>query len=217
MKTELDFPLIYEDKKILVAEKRAGLLTIATDKEKEKTLYHQVRSYANLHREKIFIVHRLDKDTSGLVLFAKSIPMKEKLQKAFEEHRVKRYYEAVVREKIPLGTTKRIVQYLYYDRASGLVRTTKDKKFGKEAVTIYTADNALDIGTALRIEILTGRQHQIRLALRDLGLTLIGDQKYAHDKAKRMLLNEYELVLPESLGLKERCFALTPSWLKKER
>lgn len=213
MKTERNFTLLYEDRDLLAVWKKGGLLTIGTEKDKEHNLYHYVREYANLHRERIFIVHRLDKDTSGIVLFAKNYPLKEVLQDEFAKHTVKRYYEAVVKEKLPLGWKKKVVQYLSYDPRSGLVRVTKNPKEGKEAITLVTTDRTLPFGTALRIEILTGRQHQIRLALHSLGYTLIGDDKYAHDKNKRMYLNEYELDLPSYLHLKQHRFALAPLWI----
>ena len=217
MKTEQDLAIVYEDRDILVVNKKAGLLTIGTDKDKEHNLYHYVREYANLHRQRIFIVHRLDRDTSGLILFAKSFPLKERLQEEFEKRTVKRYYEAVVREKLPLHVKTKVVQYLSYDERSGLVRVSHNPKEGKEAITLIETHNYNDLGTVLNIEILTGRQNQIRLALHSLHYTLIGDSKYAHDKSRKMLLNAYEIVLPSSLRLKEHCFALSPSWLKEEK
>ena len=73
-------PIIYEDENYLVVNKPSGMLTIATNKEKEKTLYHKVREYINSKKEKIFIVHRLDRDTSGLVVFCKNEKLRDKIQ-----------------------------------------------------------------------------------------------------------------------------------------
>ena len=218
MKKQNLFEIIYQDKDILAVSKKSGMLTIGTPKDPDHNLYHYVREYLNLHREKCFIVHRLDRDTSGIVLFAKSFEMKERLQKAFEERNVVRKYEAVVREKLPLGINKKVVQYLFYDKRSGrvFIANPKEKK-GLEAITLIRTNNYIDLGTVLDINILTGRQNQIRLALHSLHYTLIGDDKYAHDDAKKMLLNEYYLELPANLRLKQNIFSIRPLWLSNTK
>src|SRR5262245_33305527 len=90
--------IIFEDKQVLVIDKPAGLLTMATDTERAKTAYSLLRSYANAKRppEKIFIVHRLDREASGLLVFAKTIDAKERLQDQFKDHSAGRTYIAVV-------------------------------------------------------------------------------------------------------------------------
>lgn len=208
------FEILYQDDNVIAVLKKSGVLTIGTLKDSEHNLYHYVREYANLHRQKVFIVHRLDKDTSGIVLFAKSYALKEKIQKAFENREVVRKYEAVVREKLPLGVEKKVVQFLFYDKRSGRVFTTDDRKKGLDAITYVKTNNHLDIGTALDINIETGRQNQIRLALHSLHYTLIGDEKYAHDTSKKMLLNEYYLELPKYLNLRKTVFETRPLWLE---
>jgi 23S rRNA pseudouridine1911/1915/1917 synthase len=217
-KTQL-FEILYQDKDIIAVLKKSGMLTIGTDKDKEHNLYHYVREYCNLHRQKVYIVHRLDKDTSGIVLFAKSYEMKEQIQKAFENREIIRKYEAVVREELPLGVHKKVVQYLFFDKRSGRVFVTDDKNKGLDAITHVTTSNKQDFGTVLDISIETGRQNQIRLALHSLHYTLIGDEKYAHDSAKKMFLNEYYLGLPEYLPLKKHVFETNPMWLvlKKDK
>jgi 23S rRNA pseudouridine1911/1915/1917 synthase len=215
-KTQL-FEILYQDRDVIAVKKKSGLLTIGTDKDKEHNLYHYVREYCNLHRQKVYIVHRLDRDTSGIVLFAKSYEMKEMIQKAFENREVERRYEAVVRENLPLNVSRHVVQYLFFDKRSGRVFVTDDKKKGLDAITDVRTDSHLDIGTALDISIETGRQNQIRLALCHLHYTLIGDEKYAHDKSKKMLLNEYRLVLPDYLPLKKKTFEMKPLWLNSNK
>ncbi len=219
MKNNQLFEILYQDRDIIAVVKKSGMLTIGTDKDKEHNLYHYVREYCNLHRQKVYIVHRLDKDTSGIVLFAKSYEMKEKIQKAFENREVDRKYEAVVREDLPLGVHKKVVQYLFFDKRSGRVFVTDDKSKGLDAITDVTTNNKQDFGTVLDISIQTGRQNQIRLALHSLHYTLIGDEKYAHDSARKMYLNEYHLGLPDYLPLKKHVFETKPMWLvsKKEK
>lgn len=210
---KLQFEIIYQDKDILAVYKKSGMLTIGTLKDMEHNLYHYVREYANLHREKIFIVHRLDKDTSGIVLFAKSFELKEKIQKCFENREVIRKYEAVIREKIDRGIKRRVVQYLFFDKRSGRVFISQDKSKGLEAVTNIKSANQIDVGTVLDIDIETGRQNQIRLAIHSLHYTLIGDEKYSHDESKKMLLNEYKIVLPTYLPIKKHEYSTKPLWL----
>ena len=100
--------IVYEDKDLIVINKPAHLLTISTDNEKEKTLFHQVMLYEKRKNKnnKVFIVHRLDKDTSGLVVFAKSEILKRKLQNNWEK--TKRSYVAVLNNHLPKerGTVK---------------------------------------------------------------------------------------------------------------
>ncbi len=211
------FDIYYEDKDIIVVIKKSGLLSVATDKDDRHNLYHYVREYLNNKKQKVFIVHRLDKDTSGLVIFAKSIPVKEKLQKCFEEGQVLRHYEAIVEEIIEPGRRMKVDQYLAFDEKSGNVYVTKDTSKGKRAITYLQSDHTNKIGTVLNIDIKTGRRNQIRLACKTLSLTLVGDKKYANNKNRRMFLNEYELEFPTDIGLKKSHFALEPLWLAKKK
>lgn len=209
-----NFDIVYEDKDIIVVYKKSGLLSIATDDGDMHNLYHYVREYVNHKKQKIFIVHRLDKSTSGLMIFAKNMEMKKVLQSAFEDRSVIRKYEAVVKEQLALPYKKKVVQYLAYDHKSGKVFVTKNPKNGDEAITYVEAKTNSKIGTVLDIEIKTGRQNQIRIALHSLGLTLIGDKKYALDNSDRMLLNAYLLEFPKSIRMREHHFEIKPFWLK---
>ena len=214
MKNRLE--IIYEDDKVIVVFKKSGYLTIATEKEKIKTLYHDVKEYLNKKKQKVFIVHRLDKDTSGLVIFAKDIDYKCKLQKEFEEHNVVRLYECCVKEKVNPSYKKKVRQFLFYDLKSGLSFPTTNKKRGKEAITEVEFSNYLNDYSVLKIHILTGRQNQIRVALKTLKLTLIGDKKYANDSSSFMHLNFYYLKFNNPV-LKVNEFLITPFWLKKDQ
>src|ERR1043166_2293871 len=94
--------VVFEDNALIVVDKPAGLLTMATDNEKLHTLYAALRAHANSRRppEKIFIVHRLDREASGLLVFAKTIEAKEKLQDQFKDHSAGRKYIAVVEGRV---------------------------------------------------------------------------------------------------------------------
>ena len=214
MKRKNNLDIIYEDNNIIAVNKPNNLLTIATEKENIKTLYHYVRVYLNNKNEKVFIVHRLDKDTSGIVLFAKNIKFKTLLQKEFENKNVIRKYEAVVKETVDSKFNKVIKQFIFYNKACGLSFVTSNKKIGKEAITkIKFNSYNNDKSTNLDIEIETGRQNQIRVALKSLKLTLVGDKKYASDNSKYMHLNAYYLKINNPL-LKKNEFKVKPLFLK---
>lgn len=197
--------------------KNRNVFSIRTKDKKtfSHNLYHYLYLYLRKKNENLFVVHRLDYETSGVMIFAKNKKMKETLQKCFEERRVVRRYEAVIKEKIELGSVYDVVQYLS-DGENGRKVAPVSKEEGKEAITHIKAINYINIGTALDINIETGRRNQIRIALHSLGFTLLGDTRYAFDENKRMYLNSYLLSFPEELKLKERSFSTTPLWIKKD-
>ena len=127
-KNTLPFRIIFEDDHIIVVDKPSGLLTISTDKEKEKTLYHIVREYlvSKDKRNKVFIVHRLDKDTSGVVIFSKDEKTKNLLQNNWNEFVKLREYTLVCHGKLK-DDKKRVINYLKETKTK-LVYTTSKKK-----------------------------------------------------------------------------------------
>ena len=214
MKKEL-FQIVYEDRDVLVVNKDKNILTIRTADPKtfNRNLYHYVHDYLVSRHSRPFIVHRLDFETSGLVVFAKSFEVKERLQKCFEERKVVRLYEAVVRESVPMAKIYHVHMMLEQNRNTFQVYQSSR---GKEAITLIEAINPIQIGTALKVEILTGRKNQIRLAIHKKGWTLIGDQRYSRDEGKRMYLNAYYLRFPEESGLKKREFFCEPLWIHEK-
>ena len=196
-KDKLD--IIYEDKSIIVVNKPSHLLTISTDNEKEKTLFHKVMLYEKRKNKsnKVFIVHRLDKDTSGLVLFAKDEKIKYKLQNNWDKE-TKRGYVAVVHGKTKDKDT--LKSYLVETKTL-LVHSTPDKKLGKLAITEYKRILENKKLTLLKINIKTGRKNQIRVQLADNGNQIVGDKKYGENKfdpLRRLCLhaNYLEIVHP---------------------
>lgn len=171
MKTK-KLTIAFEDKNLLIVDKPAKLLTIGTTKEKERTLYHEVLTYLHKKNQKAFIVNRIDKDTSGLVVFAKNEETKNKMQDNWSK--VIRKYYAVCEGKIK---NKGIIEeYLTEDKNLNVYTTTKDK--GKLAITKYNPLKFTSTYTLLDIEILTGRKNQIRVGLSNLKHPIIGDKKY---------------------------------------
>jgi len=182
--------IIYEDKDIIVIDKKPHLLTISTDNEKEKTLFHQVMLYLKKKNKnnKVFIVHRLDKDTSGLIVFAKSENVKRKLQNNWEDS--KRGYVAVVNGNV--SKAKGTIKSYLMETKTLLVYSTNDSKNGKLAITNYEKIMANKLYTMLKIDIKTGRKNQIRVHLNDIGYQIVGDKKYGdikRDPLRRLCLH----------------------------
>ena len=164
--------ILYEDKYLLIVNKPNNLLTIATSKEKENTMYHKVLLYLRKKNQKVFIVHRLDKDTSGLIIFAKSEKIKRYLQDNFSE--IIRKYMAIV-EGIPAKKQDTIKSYLA-ETKTNLVYITNAKS-GKLAITNYKVILEKNNYSLLDIEIKTGRKNQIRVQLNSIGHPILGDKK----------------------------------------
>ncbi len=192
-KYELPFDIIYEDKYIIVVNKPSNLLTISTDNEKYNTLYHMVREYVkNINKKnRIFIVHRLDKNTSGVILFAKDEKTKNMLQDNWNEYVKERNYIAIVHGNV-LKEEDTIINSLNETKPNLVYTTTKDK--GKEAITHYKVLNKNKLYTALNINISTGRKNQIRVTLKELGNPILGDKIYGiKDEYKRLFLHANKL------------------------
>lgn len=216
-KKTLPFDILFEDDHIIVVNKPSGLLTIATNKEKDKTLYHIVREYliSKDRNARVFIVHRLDKDTSGIVVLAKDEKTKNKLQENWNEYVTLREYVAVVHGKLK-ETSDRIVQRLK-ETKTNLVYVSRDKE-GKEAITNYKVIKENENYSLVSINIETGRKNQIRVAFNTLRHPIVGDKKYSEikDKESRLYLhaNRLKMYYPELR--KEILFeTATPNEFKK--
>ena len=197
---KLPFDILFEDNHIIVVNKPSGLLTIATPKEKEKTLYHIVRDYViqKDKNKKIFIVHRLDKDTSGIVIFAKDEKTKNKLQENWNEYVKLREYVGIVYGNIEKKEGK-IIQKLK-ETKTNLVYVSHNNE-GKESITNYKVLKENNNYSMLKIEIETGRKNQIRVALSSINHPIVGDKKYGDkkDKNSRLYLhaNRLKIFYPE--------------------
>ena len=195
------YETIFEDENIIVVYKNRDVLsTYTTDiKTKYKNLYFYVKSYLKNNNEECYIVHRLDFETSGVMIFAKNKFYKIYLQKCFENQKVERYYEAVIKEKIDLNKKFKVNNIID----------------NKEAITIIKSINYINIGTALDINILNGRHNQIRIAVNSLGYTLLGDKRFSKSFEKRLYLNSYKLKFETSEYLKVNEFEVNPLWIKR--
>lgn len=202
-------PIIYEDHELIVINKPAGLLSISTKTEKGKTAYHMVREHVKRTnpRDKIFIVHRLDRDTSGVLLFSKSLELKEQLQSHWNDCVKVREYMAIVEgTKIPNSGT--IISYLKENK-NKKVYSTMDKINGKKAITHYKKVKSYKNNTLLEINLDTGRKNQIRVAMADLKHPIVGDSKYgsSQDPIGRLGLHASRLVVVMPHSKKQLEFA----------
>lgn len=173
--------IIYEDKEIIVVNKPAGLLCISTDKEKDVTMYKMVSSYLKKSnsRAKIYIVHRLDRETSGLVVFAKNMSIKLALQNNWNEIVTKRGYVAVVEGEVSKDSG--VIKSYLKETKTLFVYSSCDKS-GKLAITEYRKVMTNGGYTLLDINIKTGRKNQIRVHMKDMGNIIVGDKKYGSRK-----------------------------------
>ena len=213
---KMPFQVLFEDEHLIVVNKPSGLLTIATDKEKERTLYHIVRDYVLSRdpRGRIFIVHRLDKDTSGIVLFAKDLKTKNQLQEHWNEYVSLREYTAIVCGH-PKEESGQIVQYLK-ETKTNLVYVSRGED-GKKAITNYSVMKSSKHYSMLKITIETGRKNQIRVALSSKRMPIVGDKKYG-DKTKvnRLFLHANRLKIYYPVIKKDILFeTVIPNEFKK--
>lgn len=183
--------IIYEDRDILVVDKPPGLLTIATVTEKSRTAYFILTEYVRKgfakSKNRIFIVHRLDRETSGILIFAKSEEAKHRLQSQWKE--TKKKYLAVVHGKCE-KCSDTITTYLVENKAHA-VYSTSDATKGKLSHTAYEVLKQTKDFALLDVDLLTGRKHQIRVHLADIGHPVVGDRRYGkgNDAHKRLALH----------------------------
>ncbi|WP_163339441.1 RluA family pseudouridine synthase [Desulfopila sp. IMCC35008] len=170
--------IIFEDDDIIIINKPAGLLTVATDKEKRKTAYALLSEYVKLENpeNKIFIVHRIDRETSGLLLFAKNEKIKHTIQETWLTTIRERTYIAAVEGEIKQESGT-ISSYLNESKAF-IVYSSQNPKAGKKAITHYKTLKSNKDFSLLQVNLETGRKHQIRVHMQDIGHPVVGDTKY---------------------------------------
>ena len=200
--------IIYEDKDIIVINKPSGLLTVATEKEKNKTAYHLVMEYLKKKNKnnRIFIIHRLDKDTSGIIMFAKNERAKHLYQDNWNDIVKKRCYYAVIDGKMENkeGTIKS-----YLKENGNMVYSVKDRS-GKLAITEYKVLKERKNISLLDINLKTGRKNQIRVHMKENKTPILGDLKYG-EKSKlinRLALHAYKLELVNPVTKKLHTFEI---------
>ena len=182
--------LVHEDEAIVVVAKPPGLLTIATDRERERTAYRLLWDYLAARGERPFIVHRLDRETSGLLVFAKSEAAKRALQAQFEARTVERVYRALVAGR-PAREAGTLESRLAEDRR---LRVRAGER-GRLAITHYRVLERRRPGALLELRLGTGRRQQIRVQLADAGWPIVGDVAHGgpRGRAGRLCLHATRL------------------------
>jgi 23S rRNA pseudouridine1911/1915/1917 synthase len=187
--------IVFEDASVIVVDKPAGLLTMATETERTKTVYAALREYVNRKRpaEKLFIVHRLDREASGLLVFAKTIEAKERLQAQFKDHSAGRRYIAVVEGRVKADDFT--IRSFLTENAAYRVYSTPNAKAGKPAVTHVHVVKRNPKTTLVEVRLETGRKHQIRVHLAERGHPIVGDKSYGSrsNPIRRMALHGQRL------------------------
>jgi len=200
-KIRSNLPILFENDDFIVIDKPSGLLSIASDREKGRTAYRMVNDYVQQKdkHNRIFVVHRLDEDTSGVLLFAKNSKTKEALQKKWNEIVLKRGYYAIVEGKLDKKNDT-FVDFLK-ENSLNLMYVTNDHKNGKKCITNYKVMKENDKYSLLDVNIDSGRKNQIRVQFGYRNHHVIGDDKYGQpsNPLKRLGLHAYNLSFKDPL------------------
>lgn len=175
--------IVFEDDYLLVVNKKNGLLTMGTDRERKRTAYYILGEYlkAQDSLNRIFIVHRLDRETSGLVIFAKSMEIQHIMQQNWSDIVLERKYAAVV-SGCPDPKQGEVRSYLKENKAF-VMYSTNDPS-GDLAITRYNVLKSSRSKALMELELETGRKNQIRVHMKDLGCPIVGDRKYGGEAAE---------------------------------
>ncbi|MCF6286849.1 MAG: RluA family pseudouridine synthase [Candidatus Hydrogenedentes bacterium] len=183
--------ILHEDRDIIVVDKAPGLLTMGTDREKVETAYYRLTDYVRKgnpkSHQRVYIVHRLDREVSGILVFARTVEAKNALQTQWD--RVEKHYLAMV-HGVPRNAEGVFTSYLVENGVHS-VHSTEDSTRGKLSETAYKLLGTSKGISLLDINLLTGRKHQIRVHLSENRLPILGDMKYSNKRsdARRLALH----------------------------
>ena len=197
--------LVYEDNDIIVINKGSGILSVSTDNVKDGTAYSILRDYLKKKdpRLMLFVVHRLDRDTSGLMMFAKNVEAKEAMQHNWNNMVLGRRYVAVVEGKVE--QEEGVVKSYLAETSQFEVYSTQNPDEGQLAITRFKRLQCNNGYSLMELSLDTGRKNQIRVHMKDLGHPIVGDRKYG---AKASPIHR--------LGLHARTLHFAPPVTKKE-
>lgn len=215
-------PILYEDQDLVVIDKPSGLLSVASAFEKGETLHALLK--AHYRPRKVFVVHRLDQDTSGVMVFALNQEACDKLKDLFEVHAIERAYTAIVEGKLP--SSSGTWQSYQYEDSQYMVHETSDETKGRLAITHYQTISTSKYHSWLNLRLETGRKNQIRVHCQSAGHPVVGDKKYgAHSNPlKRLCLHAHLLSFQHPFSKKslkfespvpDEFYRLMPSLAKK--
>lgn len=197
--------IIYEDSHYVVVEKPAGMLSVSTVFEKGKTVHAYLKNHYRPKR--VYVVHRLDQEASGVMVFALSEDGRDKIKKLFEKHDLTREYTAIVEGKMPLVAQGSWESLLYEDQRYH-VHETDDPEKGQIAITHYKIMGSTNKFTQLKLTLETGRKNQIRVHCQNAGFPIVGDEKYGAvtDPIQRLCLHAHLLAFVHPITKKSMRF-----------
>lgn len=179
---ELSHPklrIIFEDQYLIVVDKKEGLLAVATEKDEEVTAFQILKRHVKKShpQNRIYVVHRIDRETSGIIMFAKTKEVQLILQENWHRIVTRRIYVALVEGKME-KTQDTIVSWFTEHQKSLKIHSSNVDNGGQEAITHYRTVKSNDKYSLLEIELETGRKNQIRVHMQDIGHPIVGDKKY---------------------------------------
>lgn len=209
-----DVTILYQDSHLVVIDKPQGLLSVATKFETKKTAYSHLKSH--FYPQKVSVIHRLDQETSGVMVFALSTKAYEKLKLTFAAHDLDRQYIAIVEGQMPLSSGTWDC-YLYED-AQYKVHATLDTEYGERAITHYQVMQSTPRYSLLQLRLETGKKNQIRVHCEEAGHPVVGDMKYGatSNPVKRLCLHSHLLAFVHPVTRKPVSFTspLPPAFNK---
>lgn len=208
------FPILYEDSDLIVIDKPSGLLSVSSNFEKGETAHAILKKY--YHSRHVFVVHRLDQDTSGVMLFAFNQETCNRLKKIFEKHEIERSYTAIVEGR--MTSSKGTWTSHLYEDATYRVHVTDDPEEGEEAITHYRMIVASRNYSRLELTLETGKKNQIRVHCQEAGHPIAGDKKYGArtNPIKRLCLHAHLLAFKHPISHKKMRFEspIPPEFLR---
>ena len=210
--------ILYEDREVIVVDKPPGLLSVATPMGEEDTMFDRVLNWVSRNQStRARLVHRLDRETSGCMILAKSPEVRDFLQRQFKDRSVERIYHAVVFGK-PADDSGVATSRIQESRDKRVRLVPKGERGGKEAITNWRVEKSAPIHSLIRIKIDTGRRAQIRLHMSEIGCPVVGDTRYGRGKASvnRLCLHASELQFEHPNGRRIRVNSGLPDKLYSE-
>lgn len=198
--------VIYDDRDLIVIHKSSGLLSVETDAVKENTAHYLLTNYIRKGNPKakaeLFVVHRLDRDTSGLLIFAKTAEVLDNFIEQWKD--VKKTYTALVHGN--LKEKSGIIESYLVENSVYRVRSVMDPDVGEYARTGYKVIKESEDYSLLEIDLLTGKKHQIRVHFSEMGHPVVGDKKYGSDSRGRMALHALSIRFKHPFSNEEMFF-----------
>jgi 23S rRNA pseudouridine1911/1915/1917 synthase len=200
--------ILHEDRRFFIIDKPAGLLSVGTSMSDDEDLLGYLKDYTQSNQ--VFAVHRLDRDTSGVMVYARGQEAETAFKSIFAKHDIVREYFAIVEGNVPddEGTWKsRLIEL-----ENLFVKSTTTPGEGREAITHYKVERRSDRFSYLNLRLETGRKHQIRVHCQEAGFPVTGDKRYnsAYNPIKRMALHAVKLEFVDPFTKKLHSFESPP-------